>query len=569
MEWRVEMFKNFGITSKINSLFIVMLLLFAGVVGYFAVSEVAKGIKNLATEKSKGDLGLAYKFVDSQFEGDWDLRDGKLYKGETLFNENFSVVDEIGKVTGDTVTIFQGDTRVATNVMIDGKRAVGTQVSPEVKAVVLKEGKSFYGEAEVVGKKYMTAYMPLKNENDEIIGIFYVGASQHMVNVTIDSFMKYFLTVIIVTLIVSISVLVLFTNRLKKRLSNVTNAINAAGQGDFTIGIIDKSSDEIGILSRGFDNTRKNIQELINQTKEASEQVAAASDELSVSSEETSKATEQVSHAMEEVASGSENQIETISHASSIVSNISKGVGDVLTSVNNVKELSSSANETASEGSKAVHETIHQMEVAELQVEKASEVVNSLEKKSVEINQIVNLITEISDQTNLLALNAAIEAARAGEHGRGFAIVADEVRKLAEQSRTAASEIHLLISEIQREAELAVGSIQEGTTSVSKGKQLVTTTGDTFLQIVQKIEEMAEESLGVTNVVDRVNKEAQDMVELISGVVEISQTFGAHSQQVAAASEEQLASMEEIQASAHSLSHMAEKLQEILNKFKI
>ena len=87
--------------------------------------------------------------------------------------------------------------------------------------------------------------------------------------------------------------------------------------------------------------------------------------------------------------------------------------------------------------------------------------IKQLGDRSLEINQIVELVDEIAAQTNMLALNAAIEASRAGEQGKGFAVVADEVRKLAERSSNATKDIGAFIESIQEATGDAIRSMEE------------------------------------------------------------------------------------------------------------
>ena len=145
--------------------------------------------------------------MNSDYPGDWHVIDGILYKGDVRINNNESLVDYLSSLTDDAVTIFLYDTRVATNVMRNGKRAVGTRASQKVIEEVLKKGDTFIGKADVVGVAYQSAYIPMRDSNNNIIGMFYVGEPKRFIFNVITFFLaiSIFGTIILFFLIRSIS----------------------------------------------------------------------------------------------------------------------------------------------------------------------------------------------------------------------------------------------------------------------------------------------------------------------------------------------------------------------------
>lgn len=103
-----------------------------------------------------------------------------LFFGATKMNDNYALVDALKAKFGCTATFFMkkgdGFVRVSTNVMKDGKRAVGTPLDPSGPAIAaIRQGNAFYGIVDILGKLYDTGYEPIKNAGGEIIGVYYIG----------------------------------------------------------------------------------------------------------------------------------------------------------------------------------------------------------------------------------------------------------------------------------------------------------------------------------------------------------------------------------------------------------
>ena len=221
--------------------------------------------------KAQTDLATCGEIIDKTYPGSWHVQDGSLYKGPTKISLNNELVDHLSNLTGDTVTLFLGETRVATTVRgSNGERAIGTDVSASVAQTVLKDGQTYVGQANVVGQWYQTGYVPLREENGNIIGIFYVGISHAYEQEIIT---RSLITMAVIGLTLTMLVVLLTWFFIQKviiyPLHNIMLGTRDVATGHLTQKIKVSSAKEIGELEDAFNQMVEQIQSLTGKVSRA------------------------------------------------------------------------------------------------------------------------------------------------------------------------------------------------------------------------------------------------------------------------------------------------------------
>ncbi len=201
----------------------------------------------------------------------------------TLLNRNFYLPDYVKVKTGvSTATIFAQDFRVATNVpYADNKtRAIGTRVSKGVALKVLNEGKTFQGEANIVGTDYLTGYSPIYDHRKQIdpkqakaVGILYVGETKSQLLQPIQTLQvaSYGAGAGILALagLLAFPIAATFSRPLRR----LTDFANQLSQGKSEVRLSDTGSkDEIGTLSRSLNQMAESMEANLEAQLEATRQ---------------------------------------------------------------------------------------------------------------------------------------------------------------------------------------------------------------------------------------------------------------------------------------------------------
>lgn len=548
---------------------VAILLLYAGLL-VTAITSSRNNTKKLYSEKLTSIAVSVTESYDCMMDGDYSLKDGKVYKGDIALTED--LLDRINQEDGVHMTVFYGDTRYLTTIKdSDGNRIIGTKASDEVIDSVLKNGKAYTTEnVDIQGVKYFATYEPLKN-GDEVVGILFIGLEQSKIYGAIKTLVIRLVVVgsiLVVLLLVISSVENLL---IVKTVKSVAKDLDTLTNGNLDIdcrAMKVNEKDELGALAFNANKLSAKLKEILGAIQSNSDVLNNDSSKLYKVVEETLESVSNVVAAMEDVASEATSQAETAADLMANIEELSANLDMISSQVESLDQTTRSVSGVA-ENTK---ETMLELLQSNANTKNSIEAIVTQSKDTLqaveEINSIVMAIEEITSQTNLLSLNASIEAARAGDAGKGFAVVAGEIGKLAQESADSAQRIteitENIIAKVEKSGALSDELNRNAVIQISK-----------LDETHKSMEKVIDGVMNINKNTDNINTEVKSLEQVKMNIGEATEKLSASSQENAAAAQETSASATVIESnmsllknSSNDISNVAADLKEAISYFK-
>jgi len=508
------------------------------------------------------------------------------------------VIDEIVTMLGGTCTLFQvmnekGDMlRVATNVVQDDKRAIGTYI-PAVNAdgsanAVISSvlaGKRYVGRAFVVNEWYYAAYEPIKDADGKLAGMLYIGIREQSVASLRNQIMATVVGKTGYVFVLDSAGRYIISHKGQRDGENVNEAKDSAGklfiqemvkaakaakpgecvQSDYMWQNPGEKSPRrkiafvsyfapwdwvIGASSYEdeFMEAPKHLEEIgLRGTKTVAIilgvvtllaagvwilTATALSKKLTDIADQLGSGAVQITSASKQIADAGQMVAAGASEQASSLSATVTTLDSMTQRARDVTALTGGADQLMRQNIEKSGQSLKAL------IEMTSSM-NKIVADSDEMGKIIKTIDEIAFQTNILALNAAVEAARAGEAGAGFAVVAEEVRNLASRAAEAAKNT-------QEKLESNTNLIKHAASGVNGVNQ-------NFEAIVETATIIGEKVQSITKATEQLGESIAELSKTTHGIDAVVSGNAASSEESASSAEELAAQAQEINSLVNTL----------------
>jgi len=459
--------------------------------------DAIRGVKNAAEDN--GDSRKAFLASGA-------LLDGLLTK---LQGDASLTADQQVKVAAARAA-YQDFMSVDTTVAANYKDGAAAKVAEASKLVLTTEIDNY--------TKIANAVAALSSDLEAQAAADVAAASDMAARAKLVMLVVVLLGLIVVGLIVYVVIRSITAplESLRARISDI-----ADGEGDLRARVPEEGNDELTAIAGLVNKFIGQIADVIEKVDGSAQTVAAAAEQLSANTMQISSASEETSAQAGAVANAADR-------VSSNVQAVAEGAEQMGAAITEISRNTSEAASMAERGREVIGT--------------ANDTVRQLGESSMQIGDVLKVISTIAQQTNLLALNATIEAARAGEAGKGFAVVASEVKELARETALATEDISRRVDAIQSDTLSAVSSMEQ------IGEVIL---GINEFQVI--ISAAVEEQIATTNEMSRsVAVAAEASTDIASDITGVSEA----SQSTAQGVNESLAALNELAAMSSDLRAM-------------
>lgn len=561
--------KNFIIVT-----FNVTLILVCIFLSFISYSIADVGFNEALDLKAASDLRSVNTMLNYKYKGEWNLRNGVLYKGNDCIENMTNELEDYKAMINGDVTIFKNDLRVATTFMNEnGTRPTGTKANDEVINAVLKNGDVFIGKTEVLGKKMISAYMPLKDKNGENIGMLFTGVTYESMTKIENTYTRRisFLSFLLVGLVGIFSII--FMNRIMRPINTLRDNIEIISRGNISkngttfeesnITEFDAMIQNIIALKAKFRNT-------IEQIADSSHSLSAAAQELTAGAEQNSENISNVANSLVKVSENSAEQLNLIESNASDIKDIGEDIKKLNDDVSDINKIIATVNVHIAKATEMINSTDNFVDDVCAKVHRDSDLVLGFENKIKDLSKWLRDLEFSVEKLNILTFSVNTEMLRDESIAKNKSLLAlvESANTLSNEAKTACDNISTELVTVNNDMKTVLENKKESMEYSLRSRKILEEFSDNFNKTRDNVDillTMVDDSISS---IKNINLKSTNIARNISRVEAVSTNVTNETQGISSIIEEQTTSVNEVKDASNSLALLAQTLQENIATFK-